>query len=30
MKKFFQYEVQTLHVINKVKCLILEIAGTYD
>ena len=25
MKKSFQFEIQKLHVINKIKCLILEI-----
>ena len=28
-KKSFQFEIQKLHVINKIKCLILEIVQNY-
>ena len=30
MKKSFQFENQKLHVINKIKCLVLEIVENYE
>ena len=30
MKKSFQFEIQKLHVINKMKCFILEIVENYE
>ena len=30
MKKSFQFEIQKSHVINKIKCLILETVENYE
>ena len=30
IKKSFQFKIQKLHVVNKIKCLILEIVEYYE